>query len=251
LFFTVVFAVKSQSLINQVINTAGGSGTVGTTQVYYNIGETVINTIQSASNTVTQGFLQPDVLGKYGLTVSTAVNHISCQGKLDGAVILTPTVSGIGSSVSVSYQYFWSPDTLCPAHDCPSVSGINAGICSVTVIATYGTRVDTVHVDNIEIKDNNEPCLIEIYNGVTPNGDGKNDFFYIGNIDQYPKNSVIIFNRWGQEIWRVFGYDNKGNSWKGTSLNNNPAPSGTYFYVIDLGDGKTKLLKGWIELLNK
>lgn len=250
----LITEASSQSINNQVINSAGGGGTVGTIEVYYNIGETVINTVNSSSNTVTQGFLQPDVLGHYGLTVSTAINHQSCVGKVDGEIILTPTVSGIGSSTTVNYQYFWSPSTLCPANDCSSISGLDTGIVySVTIIATYGSRIDTAYVTNIKINASTEPCNIEVFNGLTPNGDGINDFFYIKNIDQFPKNSVTIYSRWGQEIWTISGYDNneENKRWKGTSLGNNPAPSGTYFYVIDLGDGKTKLIKGWIELLNK
>lgn len=252
LIFTLLFNARSQSINNQVINSAGGGGTVGTSgiEVYYNIGETVINTIQSASNTITQGFLQPDVLGKYGLTVSTAINHISCLGKTDGGIILTPTVSGLGSSTSVSYQYYWSPTSLCPGNDCPSLNDLSAGSYSVLVIATYGSRIDSVIVNNIVVKDNDSPCVLEIFNGVTPNGDNKNDFFYIGNIDQYPDNIVSIYSRWGQLMSRIEKYDNKDRKWNGSDENNRIAPTGTYFYIIELGKGG-KPIKGWIELMNK
>jgi gliding motility-associated-like protein len=91
---------------------------------------------------------------------------------------------------------------------------------------------------------------LEIYNGVTPNGDGKNDFFYIGNIDQFPNNIVTIYSRWGQLISRIEKYDNADKKWNGHDVNNNVAPSGTYFFVIELGDG-SKPIKGWIELINK
>lgn len=247
---------RSQSINNQVINSAGGGGQVGTTgiEVYYNIGETVINTIQSGSNTVTQGFLQPDVLGKYGLSVSTAVNHITCVNKQDGGIILTPVVSGLASSTSVSYQYFWSAtptptSALCPTDDCPTLGGLPAGSYTITVVATYGSRIDTVVVNSV-INDSNAPCLLEIYNGVTPNGDNKNDFFYLGNIDQFPNNVVTIYSRWGQLMSRIEKYDNVDRKWNGSDANNKTAPSGTYFFVIELGDG-SKPIKGWLELLNK
>lgn len=252
LFIVLTTAIRSQSINNQVINSAGGGGTVGTTEIYYNIGETVIHTVNGTSNTITQGFLQPDVLGHYGLTVSTAINHQSCIGKVDGEIILTPTVSGISSSTSVSYLYYWSPSTVCPTNDCSSISGLDTGIVySVTIIATYGSKSDTAYVSNITINPSTEPCNVEVFNGLTPNGDGINDFFYIKNIDQFPNNSVTIYSRWGQEIWNISGYNNQEKSWKGTSVGNTPAPSGTYFYIINLGDGKSKLIKGWIELLNK
>lgn len=246
----IVSNAIAQSINNQVLNSAGGEGTAGTTTIYYNIGETVINTINSASNTVTQGFLQPDVLGNFGLSVSTAINHLTCVGKTDGAIVLTPTVSGISTAITPSYQYFWNPSSLCPANDCPSLNNLNAGVYSVTVIATFGTKMDTVEVNNITINDSTEPCLLEIFNGVTPNGDNKNDFFFIGNIDQYPKNNVKIFTRWGQLISEIDGYNNADKIWNGTSDKGTVVLSGTYFYIIDLGNG-AKLIKGWLELLNK
>ncbi|MBL7894052.1 MAG: gliding motility-associated C-terminal domain-containing protein [Bacteroidia bacterium] len=242
-------SLAQPTISNKVINSAGGEGTAGTTTIYYNIGETVINTINSSSNTITQGFLQPDVLGNFGLSVSTLINHISCVGKTDGAIVLTPTISGISSAITPSYQYFWTPTSLCPANDCQSLNNLNAGVYSVTVIATFGTKSDTVEVNNITINDSTEPCLLEIFNGVTPNGDNKNDFFFIGNIDQYPKNNVKIFTRWGQLISNLDGYDNVTKRWDG-NINGQVVASGTYFYVIDLGNG-SKPIKGWIELLNK
>jgi hypothetical protein len=49
---------------------------------------------------------------------------------------------------------------------------------------------------------------------------------------------------------RIEKYDNADKKWNGHDVNNNVAPSGTYFFVIELGDG-SKPIKGWIELINK
>ena len=87
---------------------------------------------------------------------------------------------------------------------------------------------------------------------MTPNGDGLNDFFYIKNIDQYPDNVVDIYNRWGQQLAHIPGYNNIDKKWDGTiNDTKTPAATGTYFYVIDLGKGSKKPLKGWLELLVK
>jgi gliding motility-associated-like protein len=67
------------------------------------------------------------------------------------------------------------------------------------------------------------------YNSFSPNGDGANDFFYIGNVDQYPNNTLDVFNRYGQKVFTKTGYNNDWNaSYLGTDL-----PSGVYFYIFD------------------
>ncbi|MFN5356429.1 MAG: gliding motility-associated C-terminal domain-containing protein [Bacteroidota bacterium] len=79
------------------------------------------------------------------------------------------------------------------------------------------------------------PCEIEIPNIFTPNGDGPalNEYFYIKNIEQYPNNTVQIFNRWGKEVFNGSGYNNDNVKFDGKDL-----PDGVYFYIIDLADGK-------------
>lgn len=73
---------------------------------------------------------------------------------------------------------------------------------------------------------------IEIYNAVSPNNDGKNDFFKIAFIaDLEPENTVTIFNRWGSKVFETENYT-ESNSFRGLSQNGNELPSGTYFYEI-------------------
>lgn len=83
------------------------------------------------------------------------------------------------------------------------------------------------------------PGDVVIYDGVTPNGDGKNDYFIIDNIWLYPQNTVRIFNRWGREVFYTESYDSHGNVFKGYAEGKgviNPGeqlPSGTYYYVVE------------------
>ncbi len=240
-------SMQSQSLLNQVINSSGGGGAIGSTgySIEYNIGETVINTIQSSSTTVTQGFLQV----YDALTVDTNITGISCVEKSDAVIQLKPEYLGFASASSISYSYYWSPSTICPSNKCQTVDSLKAGVYSVTVVAKVGTRSYTLTINNINIAPNNAPCELEVFNGITANEDGNNDFFFVKNIDLYPDNRVTIYNRWGQQMYDAKGYDNLTVKWSGTANNNTPAPSGTYYYIIDLGDGK--VLKGWLELLNK
>ncbi|HNW76687.1 MAG TPA: Ig-like domain-containing protein, partial [Bacteroidales bacterium] len=79
-----------------------------------------------------------------------------------------------------------------------------------------------------------EGVPIEIYNVITPNGDGVNDTWTISGIEKYPENSVIIFNRWGDKIRTFNGYNNSDVIWDGTNKNGESVPDGTYFYIIKL-----------------
>ncbi|MBA3705051.1 MAG: gliding motility-associated C-terminal domain-containing protein [Bacteroidetes bacterium] len=77
---------------------------------------------------------------------------------------------------------------------------------------------------------------IVIYNTFTPNGDGNNDTWYIGNILSYPNNKLEIFNRYGKLVYKIRGY---ANTWDGKSFGED-LPAATYFFNIDLGDGGGK-----------
>lgn len=69
----------------------------------------------------------------------------------------------------------------------------------------------------------------------TPNNDGVNDNFVVPcllNLDRFPDSRVVIYNRWGDEVYRsTVPYR---NDWSGT-YNGEPLPADTYFYVIDFG----------------
>ncbi len=71
---------------------------------------------------------------------------------------------------------------------------------------------------------------------ITPNGDNKNESFSIGcvaDVTKHPNNELVIFNRWGDEVFRQSPYLNE---WKGT-YNGQDLPDGTYFYILDLNSG--------------
>ncbi|WP_299114034.1 gliding motility-associated C-terminal domain-containing protein [uncultured Winogradskyella sp.] len=79
---------------------------------------------------------------------------------------------------------------------------------------------------------------VVIYNGVTPNGDGKNDYFIIDGIENLANNNVQVFNRWGVKVFETSDYDRNGNVFRGfsdgrlTVAGSNLLPTATYFYVI-------------------
>lgn len=93
------------------------------------------------------------------------------------------------------------------------------------------TREEQVSGDNIYVP-----------NVITPNGDGKNDKFIIVGIERFPGSSLLIYNRWGNQVFQSKNYRNE---WDGNGLN-----EGTYYYLLELKTPEgTKVYKGWIELL--
>lgn len=125
-----------------------------------------------------------------------------------------------------------------------SVRALPAGTYKVTVVSQEGcstTKEFTIGTD------------INVFNGVSPNGDNRNDFFEIDCITDFPTNNVKIFNRAGTLVFEMDGYDNetkvfegKGN--RGLYLIGNDLPDGTYFYVVEKNDG-SKPKTGYLELL--
>jgi gliding motility-associated-like protein len=86
-------------------------------------------------------------------------------------------------------------------------------------------------------------CPVIIPNIFTPNNDTKNEFFEIKNIEQYPKNTLQIFNRWGKEVFSASPYNNDSEKFDGKDL-----PDGVYFYVLNLGDGITEPKSGTVTI---
>jgi len=89
---------------------------------------------------------------------------------------------------------------------------------------------------NVESKE------IDIPNIFTPNGDVYNKVFYIKHLDYYPKSTLRICNRWGDEVYKNTDYN---NDWDGSGLS-----EGTYYYTLILSDKSRKpyIYRGWVIL---
>jgi len=87
-------------------------------------------------------------------------------------------------------------------------------------------------------------CIIVVPNTFTPNGDGINDLWNITALLYYPDCSLSVFNRYGSVVYRSVGY---GKPWDGTTNGNN-LPVGTYYYILDLKNGK-KPMSGSVTIL--
>jgi len=90
-------------------------------------------------------------------------------------------------------------------------------------------------------------CRIYMDEAFSPNGDGEHDVWVIHNYDpiDYPYSRIQIFNRLGAIVLGESPYQNAWNGTFGKSAKK--AAIGTYFYLLDLGDGSDPI-KGFIYL---
>jgi gliding motility-associated-like protein len=82
---------------------------------------------------------------------------------------------------------------------------------------------------------------------ITPNDDGKNDYFIITcvlNTD----NHLFIFNRTGGLVYETNDYT---NNWTGVDNDNQLLPDGGYMWVLEISDatGTPAVHKGVVYLL--
>lgn len=89
-----------------------------------------------------------------------------------------------------------------------------------------------------------EPSVLELPSGYTPNTDGSNDYFVIKGIEAFPDNTLTVFNRWGNQVYSVNGYQNQ---WNGINNNGKPLPDGTYFVILKI-NGEDITLTGYVDL---
>lgn len=139
-------------------------------------------------------------------------------------------------------NYQWLPDRWLDDNTSPApVSSPQAAITYlVTGSNEYGCT-DTARVV-IGIRE-----TLFVPNAFSPNGDGLNDIFSIGNFGYQKVNAFQIFNRWGQ---RVFSTIDGQRGWDGT-FQGMPAAPGSYFYNISvvLSDGTIQQMKGEVTLV--
>jgi gliding motility-associated-like protein len=144
---------------------------------------------------------------------------------------LGPDETGTWSVISGSGTFSESTDPRSSISDLSL--GENVLLWSVkTAVCPEVSATVKILVDNILI-----PTLI------TPNMDGRNDYFVVRGLTALGKTELYIFDRRGVQVYKNLDYD---NSWNGIDYNKNPLPDDTYFYVVKPEKGKP--LSGYIVI---
>ena len=81
----------------------------------------------------------------------------------------------------------------------------------------------------------------EIQRGISPNGDGLNEFF---DLQTLGVQKLSIFNRYGTKVYSRTDYTNQ---WVGQAESGNELPDGTYYYVIEFKANQSSKT-GWIYI---
>ncbi|AVR44174.1 hypothetical protein C7S20_02215 [Christiangramia fulva] len=158
-----------------------------------------------------------------------------------------PKVADLSSAVDQTSNVTWyaSVDSTDPLN---TSTALQSGKYYATL---YDPATDCESSQRLEVTVTIENCPLVFPEGISPNGDQKNDTFVIEHIERYYPNYIIkIHNRWGDLVYK--GGANTPN-WDGTSnqsgaLGNDVLPVGVYFYLLDFNDGVTPPKRGKIYL---
>ncbi len=94
-------------------------------------------------------------------------------------------------------------------------------------------------------------CILSFPEGISPNGDGKNDTWTITGADYFENNHLKIYNRFGTEVYHKEFYTNefvgKANV---STLGGELLPDGTYFFVFDKFNNGEDVETGYLFIKN-
>jgi gliding motility-associated-like protein len=187
----------------------------------------------------------------------------SCQMKLK---IYTPVIVDAGEDQTIAnntmttlhaeatggtgnYKYEWEPVSLLLNDTSGTTQTVSLKKDTIFIVTVTDKVTGCIASDTIKIYigpgEGLDDCIV-IHNVITPNGDGLNDTWIIDCIENFPDNSVQIFNRWGDRVNNFTHYDNTAQVWKGTNYDGNFLPDGTYYYVLRIKNLKTRT--GWVLL---
>ena len=239
-----------------------GAGTIQVTYVN-NCNETTtksLNVTVAACSDLTITNVVDNPAPNFGdhVTFTITVNNVGEGGFKDVLVSeLLPSgyqLISAGTSAGTYDQstQLWTIPTL--------AAGQSVTLTIVAEVLPSGNYLNVVTIENstpLDVDQSNnsasasvEPVCLTVYNEFTPNNDGANDLFRIDCIESYPNNELKVFNRYGALVYSKAHYE---NDWDGTANvsgvvnRGDMLPTGTYFYVITIGDGTVK--KGWLSIM--
>jgi gliding motility-associated-like protein len=149
----------------------------------------------------------------------------------------TITVNALINGGVTPYDYYWSPNNeAISCIDCldPIFTGTGTSYYYYfNVTDSNGCKgIDTLFVESkFCTNPENTPNIF------SPNGDGRNDIFYIPGICKGETVQMDIFDRWGI---LMFSTEARKEGWDGRTTAGVEANEGTYYFVVKLKDSNYK-----------
>lgn len=205
-----------------------------------------------------------DLTGTVDLSASAAGTYIVIytyqDGSLTQSALTTITVNALPIATITSdpaSEIYWGQTVTLTASGGASYEWIGENIISGQHSASIKARPEQSGIYKVIVCTACGCCTVEEIlitvkrgqglipnNVITPNGDRKNDTWIIRNIQQYPNNSIKIYDTAGRLVYSQKNYD---NDWDGT-VDGNRLNEGVYIYVIDKGDGSA-IIKGTVTII--
>jgi len=232
---------------NGTSNLTNGGAISGATSSALSINPTQVSHSSTNYNVIITGVCAPSyTTANFTLEVTpgAAATPGSNSPVCTGSVINLSTEEVKDGSYSWTGPADFTSDLQNP--DISKGSAETAGIYSLTVSNNYCTSATSTIMVTVKSCSTTEFFIPE---GFSPNNDGTNDLFVIRGIANYPDNKFTIFNRWGNKVYEKNGYLSTwdGTNTEGMNVGSNELPVGTYFYILNLGDG-SPFYKGTIYL---
>jgi gliding motility-associated-like protein len=253
---TVSYYVPLNTGVNNitVVVTAQDGVTKGT----YTIAVTRLPEIATLSKlTVSSGTLTPAFAAattSYTDNVANTVSSIAFRATTTDA-LATETIDG--TVVPEGTVSFYVPLNV-GVNKIPLVvtaeDGVTTDTYTIAVTRAAPSVADAVYQPvSVEIPETGprlEDDVVIVHQGVSPNGDGVDDFLQIDGILAFPDNRLMIMNRNGMLVYEIKGYDNSARIFDGHSNKNGQMQlPGTYFYQLDYTvKGITKHKTGFLVL---
>lgn len=152
-------------------------------------------------------------------------------------------------TASGAKSYLWAPDSNINCDTCAIVKVNPKVTTTYTVTGTDSAGCPIERMITIIVE---QPCgNFTVPNVFTPNDPGTlglDNVFYIKTVD-ITSWSIIIFDRWGKEIFKS---TNPGESWNGKTESGGDAPAGVYYYEITITGfcfSETYKKDGFVQLI--
>ncbi|MCB0552793.1 MAG: gliding motility-associated C-terminal domain-containing protein [Phaeodactylibacter sp.] len=177
-----------------------------------------------------------DVLATLNLAANDVLDGVS---EFTISIVNNPALGDLADDGNGDYTYSLLTNLFQPAGDEFTYRICNAlcpELCDEALVQVMIERDTTLE--------------LELPNAITPNGDGLNDALIFDqlllNPDKFPDNELIIFNRWGDIVYKAKPYT---NDWQGVNMSGEDLPDGTYYYILRLVIGSGEIIRGDVTIL--